>query len=188
MLVGISGKKFVGKDTVADMFAKVASPLVVQKAAFADTLKRVGSNISGIPLEWFYDVQLKERIHPCCCKSPRRVMEEANGIFKECWGDDVFVVPVAKLFAESSAGLFIATDVRFEVEADWVRSQGGFVVHVLRDTGYSSNAKSEQGVVVQPTDFVINNSSTLGFLEYCVLGAYHSICEKGLTNSGNLLI
>lgn len=183
MLIGVSGKKHVGKDTVAGFFRQVASPLVTQEAAFADPLKLVGSNISGIPLPWFYDQDLKELIHPCCGKSPRMVMEEANSVFKQCWGEGVFVVPVAKLYKESTADLFIATDVRFEVEADWVRANGGHIIHVVRDTGFSSSAKSEQGVQVLTNDHVIINGSTLQFLEDCVRGIYRSICEKGLTNS-----
>ncbi len=183
MLLGISGKKKVGKDTVAGLFRKVASPLVTQEAAFGDTLKKIGSNISGIPLSWFYCQEMKETVHPCCGKSPRQIMEGANDTFKSCWGDDVFVVPVAKLFKESTSDLFIATDVRFEVEADWVRANGGHIIHVVRDTGFSSTAKSEQGVKVMRDDHVIINESSLQFLEYCVLGIYHAICEKGLTNS-----
>lgn len=165
MLLGISGKKFVGKDTVAGLFASVASPLTVQMAAFADPLKKVGSNISGIPLEWFYDVALKETVHPCCGKSPRQVMEEANGVFKDCWGPAVFVEPVDRLFVSSTAGLFIVTDVRFEVEASWVRSQGGTVIHVLRETGVSSSAASEQGVVRKDNDLVLLNDGSLRLLE-----------------------
>lgn len=184
MLIGISGKKFVGKDSFAGLLMEACGaqevPLSTQSMAFADALKQVASNISGVPIGWFYDPKRKEVVHPCCGKSPRKIMEEANAVFKKCWGDDVFVRPVARAFSLSSADVFMATDVRFEVEADWVRSEGGVVVHLLRDTGYSSFAKSEQGVVVRDGDIVVVNESTLETLRIRAFAILSSLLSQSV--------
>lgn len=164
MLIGIAGKKHVGKDTVALLLGVLlqSAHVTAEYAAFADALKKVASNISGIPLNWFYDQALKEQVHCCCGKSPRQIMEEANAVFKECWGDDVFVRTLHRRWepVRSRRGAFIATDVRFPVEADWVRSEGGVVIHVHRRTGHSSKAASEQGLPVLPQDLLIDNNGT----------------------------
>lgn len=176
MLIGISGKKFVGKDTVATLLAGLLQQAHVtsESAAFADALKRVASNISGIPLNWFYAPELKESAHHCCGKSPRQIMEEANAVFKDCWGDDVFVRTVAHRWEKvrSRRAAFIVTDVRFQVEADWVRSEGGVLVHVLRNTGHKSKAASEQGVPSLPQDIVIENNGTKEQLKEAVAGVF----------------
>lgn len=166
MLIGISGKKHVGKDTFTRMVCDILrrASMAVYTAAFADPLKRVASNISGIPLNWFHDEYLKEQVHPCCGKSPRKIMEEANSVFKECCGDDVFVRTVDRFWASVSPGSLVVSDVRFEVEADWVRIHGGHVVHITRDTGLYSSALSEQGVKVGPKDFIVINDAGLSEL------------------------
>ena len=57
-LIGIHGHAGVGKDTVADYLGRYQN---VYKEAFADPLKRACAAAFGVPLEWFYDRELKEQ-------------------------------------------------------------------------------------------------------------------------------
>jgi len=65
----------------------------------------------------------------------------------------------------NQCGNTIITDVREENEAEFVRSKGGVMVHILRDidTGVREHV-SEQGIVVMPGDLVLDNNGTMSDL------------------------
>jgi len=56
----------------------------------------------------------------------------------------------------------VVSDVRFDNEADWVRSIGGLVIHIIRGSAPDVAAhSSEQGVTMRPGDGTIVNDGTL---------------------------
>lgn len=192
MLIGIQGKKHVGKDTTAGFIAAqlLSRGRAATLVAFADPLKQVASSISGIPLEWFYDQNLKEVVFPGINKTPRQIMEEANGPFKKFWGDGVFVYPVARMWSQcqKDGTPLVVTDVRFQSEADWVREQGGVIVRVHRKTGSRSTAVSEVGLPPHPKDFVITNNGSKSQLESKVRYLVNTlIAGGGLCGFGDIV-
>lgn len=63
----------------------------------------------------------------------------------------------------------VISDVRFEEEASWIRSECGRIVHIIgRETtivGDTANHASEKGVIAKPGDYVLSNSGSLELLE-----------------------
>jgi hypothetical protein len=67
-------------------------------------------------------------------------------------------------------------DVRFEDEAELIRSKGGVIVHLRRHTQNIDYHASEAGIAVMEQDLVLDNSGTLadtlaklhGFLAWLV--------------------
>lgn len=59
----------------------------------------------------------------------------------------------------------IVTDIRYDHEAQWIKSRGGIVVSILRDTDYIDSHSSEQGISNNLIDVKIDNNGTLDELK-----------------------
>lgn len=175
-LIGVTGKIGAGKDTVAHYLARYG----YLQCAFADPLKEAASVMFGIPIAEFYDRILKEQIHPFW-KITRREMLQKLGT--ECarrvFCDDFWIKRanittdnlIERNYSPDVSSLhIIITDVRFDNEADWVRDQGGLIVHVIRPASDgisvsenydSSTHASEAGVCILSQDLVLTNNKTL---------------------------
>lgn len=163
-LIGISGRAGSGKDTVADYLWKKYGFL---KMSFADPLKRAASNMFGVKLEAFYDQEMKEEIIDFWGLSPRRMAQllgtEAT---KPVFGPDIwikrFVVSYAPVAATDHV---VIPDVRFELEAHFIRAAGGQIVHLRRSgqslDGETATHTSEDGIEYVPGDIVIENNGSL---------------------------
>jgi hypothetical protein len=61
--------------------------------------------------------------------------------------------------------VYVVPDIRFENEAEWVREEGGIVLHLFRpDAEEVSVHSSEAGVSVAYNDFQIHNDGTIAAL------------------------
>lgn len=162
-LLGIHGKKRTGKDTVAnilvDLFGNHTTPVV----AFADMLKAVCAEFSGIPIQYFYDDR-KEEVHESFGQSPRQLMIEMSDLLKGAYGQDVFLNRVRHLWEDryrQDTRLMIVSDVRYENEAAWIRGEGGMILHLVRATGAVSDHSSEKGIEMLDCDYQISNDGSL---------------------------
>lgn len=160
MIVGVTGKAGAGKDTVANALAKHHCG---RRTSFAFVLKSMLCTMLGVPYEMLEGVtkesrEWRETPLPDIGKSPRELMltlgtEWGRGLVNpDLW---VFLVDRqwhAHLRANGfEAQPFIFSDVRFDNEAMWIRSQGGIVLEVVRlDDHVQSDAaaahSSEAGV------------------------------------------
>ncbi len=72
-----------------------------------------------------------------------------------CW------VAIAERLAKVNRN-YVFTDVRFQNEADWIRSCGGIIIYVDRDDVpvQAANHKSEEYNVKEDADFIIFNNGT----------------------------
>ena len=62
------------------------------------------------------------------------------------------------------SGVFIVADVRYEIrETQWIRDEGGAILHVFRDRTdkNAGDHSSEKGLVAKEGDLVIFNDKTL---------------------------
>lgn len=181
-LVGLAGGIGVGKDTVATYMA--ARGYITY--AFADPLKEAASKMFGIPLENFYDRDEKEALDPFWGISPREILQKLGTeggrqlFFEDIWvrraeSEYLRVCENSKRNKFGSVEGFCVTDIRFDDEAEWVRSEGGKVVHIIRDTddkpksehGIAGHA-SEAGLKLDKRDFVIYNNGTLNDLQIVI--------------------
>lgn len=176
MLIGLAGRARSGKDTAA---AVLAREFGLYRHAFADPMKRMLEQVFG---NNFVDGD-RERIDPISGVSYRTLMqtlgtEWGRAIHPELWTRVAAAkwewVKEQKGISDSlgrpDLGLewphqgMVISDVRFDNEAEWIRSEGGIIVHVdrsnLEKVGVEGHA-SEQGLTMIHNDMVVENLSTL---------------------------
>jgi hypothetical protein len=168
-LIGLTGKARSGKDTVAGF-------LPGQKLAFAAPLKR-GLQIMLQLNDEHVNGDLKEVTLDWLGKSPRQLLQTLgtdwgrNLVHPDLW----LLVAKQKIEKYLSMGLdVVITDVRFDNEADLIRSLGGQVWHIVRPDAQAVNAHaSEAGVWFHPgKDYLIYNNGTLEELQALALETF----------------
>lgn len=179
MLIGLAGLARSGKDTAASVLAR---ELGLYRYAFADPIKRMLEQVFG---NNFVDGD-RERIEPISGVSYRKLMqtlgtEWGRNIQPDLWTrvakakwewvkegcpvdhSQSILQNVVMGALDQHSGMVIS-DVRFDNEAEWIRSEGGIIVHVDRPSaqkvGLEGHA-SEQGLTMIHGDMVVENLSTL---------------------------
>lgn len=170
-LIGIHGKAGSGKDTVAQFLADNG----FERYAFADPIKKALKAAFFLGNEHFEDRALKESEIDWIGKSPRRLAQLFGTEFgRQLVADDIWIRCAQRQLDNLRdmeretfmpfAGLVIS-DVRFENEAAWIRSQGGTVLHLVRPTAAQVEAhSSELGIRFLQGDGAITNNGTIADL------------------------
>jgi hypothetical protein len=172
-LLGIAGKKRSGKDTVASIIFEQYPN--VQVMAFATRMKDICASTFGVPIALFYDQSVKEIKISGWKMSPREMMTTMDGAIKGTYGADFFVRVIQQEYERLNAldypdspNILIITDVRFDAEAEWLKSVGGKIIQVTRPTDEKTDHSthwSETGFNKKHIDYVINNDSSLDNLQ-----------------------
>jgi len=166
-LIGVAGFKRSGKDTVG-LFLKEFLEESYCFIAFADTVKAIASRITGIPVSDFYSDEYKDTFNAVAGITPRLAMTKVYDGLKPVFGDDLFIKPVKRAWEATNKKVMVITDVRYENEAEWIRSVGGVILHVQRPGAGPSEHSSERGIAVNPADYVLRNDGSLDDLrEVC---------------------
>lgn len=174
-LIGLTGKARSGKDTIAAYLWHSAG---FTRIAFADPLKLAAQNIFGLTDGQTWDDELKEVVIDRIGLSPRQIFQKLGNTMRNVFGEDVWVkrwLIGYDLFKDSDD--IVATDVRFDNEAELVRSLGGIIVEVRRGTGLvgsTGDDVSEHGIGTLP-DVIIENDGTLDDLYAQVEGVLRRI-------------
>lgn len=165
LLIGLAGKARSGKDTAASY---LAAQYALLSYAFADPLKTALAQLFGLTSAHL-EGALKELPLPDIGKSPRELMQ----LLGTEWARDMVHRDLWLLLAKQniSAQLdgdqshhngVIIRDVRFENEAQWIRSQGGVVVHIQRPDAQPVAAHiSETPLLVGTKDAVVHNTGSI---------------------------
>jgi hypothetical protein len=167
-IIGITGKKFCGKDTLGNFFVENKG---YQKIAYADALKDAVKAIFD-----FDDEQLngskKEVVDEFWNKTPRQVLQFVGtdlfrnhtheimpNIGKDIWCQVVKRKILNKL-NENPNAKFVVTDARFQNEVDVVKQLGGTVIKLYRNTGCIDNHESESLIDSLYCDYQYENNSS----------------------------
>ena len=164
ILIGLAGRARVGKDTVARY---LAAHLTLLSYAFADPLKQALANMFHLTAAQLEGSE-KEQQLSWLDKSPRQLMQ----LLGTEWGRDLIHPRLWLLLAEQNLQLLaehdqamqgvVIRDVRFDNEADWVRSKGGVILDITRPLPESiAPHLSEAGVTQRPEDLALVNDGTL---------------------------
>lgn len=170
ILIGITGKARSGKDTTADILSKRFGLI---KYSFATPIKEAAKVMFGLTEE-HVNGEFKEDIIPWIGVSPRRIMQTLG----TDWGRDIIRgdiwVQVAKRRFEGLSEYLdntfhcgmVIPDVRFENEADFIRENGGAIIHVSRTNiqGVEQH-RSESGIEFKKGDARVVNDGSLEDLE-----------------------
>ena len=161
-LIAFSGKARSGKSAAVNY---LWSTYGYTRIAFADPLKMAAQQMFGLSPEQTWDDDMKEIVIPHWGMTPRQIFQlYGTEAVKPVFGADVWVRRLAMTYEILKHTDHVAIpDLRFDEEADWVKSQGGVIVEIRRGPGLAGSAgdhASERGLSCLP-DYTIDNSDTL---------------------------
>lgn len=168
-LVGVTGRAGSGKSTLARFLAGHG----FVEVAIADPVKQGLAAMLGIPRAAMEDPDLKAApLHPYGV-TPRQLMQTLGTEWgRRHVGEDVWVKRLeSRLVSLWSEGFerIVVSDVRMENEAEFIRSAGGLLVHVLRKAsgarGGVAGHDTEKGLEPARGDLVIANEGSLADLQ-----------------------
>ena len=141
-LIGITGKKFSGKSTLAAMICEEYKAV---ELAFANPLKEICAKAFSVPLVFFHDAGLKEKTIAELGVSPRQMLQTIGMFFRDIKAvhlpelaiDNPWVYNVEKeikyIRAQSEdVKIIVVSDVRFQDEYDMIKKNGGRIIRVVR--------------------------------------------------------
>lgn len=167
VIIGITGKKGSGKDTVAEFINGVCRDQIEQVAfvAFADPVREVCQTALGLTHNQLTRRDLKEEKVRGKLYSPREAMQKVGtDMFRATFGEDIWV-NIARDTIMSYYGDYkyiVVTDVRFDNEAQMVKNLGGEIWHVCRDKNPLIDSHiSESGIDAKYIDQLVTNDGTL---------------------------
>ena len=164
-IIGLAGPAGVGKDTIADYLVLHHN---YRQRSFALPLKNMVAYL-GAPLPETREE--KEGPHPILKNVTwRQIMQElGTECFRKLNPDTWVLVMEEKIQQLKERDIWwkenlkvVISDVRFENEATWIRSEGGEIWHILRNDAPKVRAhQSEAGIQVTSEDRIIYNNGTI---------------------------
>tara|TARA_Y100000389_G_scaffold203735_1_gene253230 strand:- start:1009 stop:1563 length:555 start_codon:yes stop_codon:yes gene_type:complete len=169
MIIAFHGRAGAGKDTAADYLCQTRS---LEKLAFADPLKEGCRHLFALSDKQLYDPKEKEINDVRWNKSPRQLMQWlGTDVLRSQLTNDFFIRHMrTRIYsiignkdkswsAEDSGGVVIC-DVRFQDEADLVKTLGGTIIKIIRPghKGTTTHHSSE-GDGIQCDHTIINDST-----------------------------
>lgn len=129
IIIGISGKKRTGKDTVAD---RICGKYYFNRASFADPIKESASLIFGFTEEQLRGDK-KEVVDPVWGFTPRWAMQQiGTDLFRENIDKEVWVKSMKRRILTSTKSFWVIPDVRFPNEMKAIKDMGGYMLKVRR--------------------------------------------------------
>lgn len=172
MIIGILGKKQSGKDTVADIIIELLPQY--KKKAFADNIKKICSIITSIPIENWYNQDLKEFVLPNFWLDKKgqlytyRTLMQTVGTeaIRDVVNDDVWIDGVLDEYrmhrSDGKEDDIIISDVRHEKEYVKIVELGGIIIKVIRQNVVSIDTHSSETQIDSLVgDYTIYNHSTI---------------------------
>lgn len=161
MLIGLSGQKRSGKDTVYGMMklrlhTKLPG-ILVQKYAFADEVKRYAKEYFNVDLE----NTPKE--------SYRYILQGIGEMMRNEVSETYWINKVLAKYGGELPSLGVITDVRYPNEVETILQHGGKVLRITRDMERNDTHPSE--IALSDDDFsdIIDNSGTMEQLKMKVI-------------------
>jgi hypothetical protein len=167
-IIGITGQKFSGKDTLGSHFVKNYN---YEQIAYADALKDAVKCIFDFDDEQLYGSK-KEEIDEFWGTTPRQVLQfVGTDLFRNHThelmpnvGKDIWIQVVKRKIMNKMKKnpnvCFVITDARFHNEVDVVKQLGGTVIKLRRNTGCQDNHESETLIDSLPADYEFENNGS----------------------------
>jgi hypothetical protein len=151
MIIGLAGRARSGKDTVALCIKELAPWYEVRRLAkpVKDSLKALYS--------WddrHMEGDLKEVFDRAVGKSPRQAMIQTAERVKQESGQDFFIKTLLNTWSGQD---IVIPDVRFQIEIDYIRRNGGVIVKIER--AESSHFSWEDNIDNFVTEYTLHNTS-----------------------------
>lgn len=153
-LIGISGRKRSGKDTVATLLDEHPDfGGKVERIGFADALKREVASACDVPVEFIEAMKDNFRL----------ILQGWGTDFRrELCGQDYWLCKFKEQVADTNLPLVVVPDVRFKNEFDLIKAMGGFVVRVERPELQTADTHiSETELDNEQFDWLVVNDGSL---------------------------
>lgn len=157
MIIGISGKKRSGKDTIYELIKK-RSGYSVARAAFGDQIKEEVARVTGMAVP--HIEENKERFRP--------MLQWWGADFRRHYNGDRYWLErmLFRMRSIRDPEVLVITDVRYPNEAEVVKEAGGILLRVERKTGLKDPHSSENLLDdFKEFDYRLDNNGTLEDLE-----------------------
>lgn len=171
MLIGITGAKGSGKDTLGNFFRNRNFFLVKNAEPLKNMLRSLyrDTGLDQETIERKIEGDLKEV--PCdilCGKTPRFAMQTIGTEWRDMIGTTLW----SRISAAKAAGFLkdgtpvVCTDIRFQHEADSIRDLGGYLIRVIRPgTGEDDEHSSETEMRNLEVDYIVSNLTSITDLQ-----------------------
>ena len=185
-LIGFTGKAGCGKDTAVEF---LMNQHYYAGWAFAAPIRQGVIAAFGLSDEDFMDRNRKEAIIEDIGKSPRQLMQLFGTEFaRKMLGDDIWVNVASHVLNQFFQAPEMAdmngvaiSDVRFDNEAEYIKSKGGIVVEIVRPSATAvSDHVSEHGIDSSLVDAVVINDGELSKLYEQVTKIHNQLDVGGL--------
>ena len=140
MLIGISGKMYSGKSTVADILRWSYPELGFIDKPFAGPLKKSLASLFNEDIENFYNQDFKNKHNLLPNITAREVMQKYGQAMRNIYKDFWVYLNLKDYKQEEN---WVIPDVRFRNEADAIRDLGGVIIRVESKRAIASNDVSE---------------------------------------------
>jgi dephospho-CoA kinase len=166
-LIGISGKKHSGKDTVFEIIdSLIPEHYFLENKKFADKLKTICAILTGRPISDFYD---HSKYGEYLIEYGMTIRELQQKVGTEAMRDNINQnVWVHALFSDyDETKHWIITDVRFPNEAQAIKDRNGILIRINRpslknDDNHPSETSLDE---YENWDYIINNNGTVNELK-----------------------
>jgi hypothetical protein len=165
-IIGITGRKRHGKDTLGDYLVKHHG---YTKIGFADALKEACRHIFGFNDDQLYG-DLKEVDDEFWKTSPRKVLQYVGtDLFRDQIANimpdvksDIWIKVVENKILQNPDKRYVITDVRFENELEFLKKHNALTIKVQRDTLTNIDSHVSESYIDQlETKYKILNNGTL---------------------------
>jgi hypothetical protein len=169
-LIGMSGRRGSGKDTVARLIQQRQPERNWQIRSFGDSIKAVCAALTGESVAPYYSQKGKAQIVPLFRRTRGEMLQQVGQALR-AWEPTVWVDAFfARLPPDACV---LVPDVRFPNEADPIRARGGLMLriegdplHQRGDGTRDDNHPSEIALDDYPGfDFVVHNTGSFADLE-----------------------
>lgn len=129
-LLGLSGKRGSGKDTVARLIQQLQPERYWQIRSVGEPIKAVCAALTGEDVAPYYSQRGKAELLPAFGRTRGEMLQQV-GLALRRWEPDVWVQAFFSSLPATQAA--IIADVRFPNEADHIRRRGGLMLRVEGD-------------------------------------------------------
>lgn len=179
LLIGISGLKNSGKDTLGNFLKKYLTDFKVEIKKFDDMIKKVTAVALDCTVEDLENRDFKENfIHPVWKCTPRKFMQIFGTEFgREIIRESIWIDMFKHQNKDCEADVVLITGVRFDNEIKFIKKEGGINIFIQRGDLFStqkdtheSEARLEEiskspDLMEKYFEIVVRNSGTIKSFE-----------------------
>ena len=169
LIIGITGTKGAGKDTLASSLIRMGGKrgVDVRRVAFADKLKEICADLFGLThLQLHGDMASKEAIDARWGMSAREILQKMGTEVGRSVHPDVWIRYVMRQIEDHPDAIWVISDVRFENEAAAIREVGGIIVRIERPSQgsaeFAGHASEVEGNRIAANHTIMNDMLLAG--------------------------